>query len=54
VASYVYLNQISPSFPPDGSPVLIVNFLSNFAAVTASSAILAVVTALLAILAVVI
>ena len=33
---------MSPSFPPDGEDVLIVNFLCSFAAVTASSANLAV------------
>jgi hypothetical protein len=34
---------MSPLLPPDGEDVLIVNFLSSFAAVTASSANLAVV-----------
>jgi len=34
----VYLNQRSPSDPPAGLDVLIVNFLESLAAVTASSA----------------
>jgi hypothetical protein len=42
----VYLNQRSPSDPPAGLDVLIVNFLTNLFAVTASFAILSVVTAL--------
>ena len=43
---------MSPSLPPDGLDVLIVNFLCSFAAVTASLAILAVVTFTLEMLAV--
>ena len=35
---------MSPSLPPEGEDVLIVNFLCNLSAVTASFAILAVVT----------
>jgi len=35
---------MSPSLPPDGEDVLIVNFLCNLSAVTALSAILAVLT----------